>query len=631
MDAIKGRLNWAVFTVAGWFPVAVFGLYLKYTEVYRRYFDLMGSISGVSDNPAIVDHLFFFKEDILLNLVIIPLILIALLVALPRNKIVLISIQLLTLSLLVLLYANLLSWNSVGHSLTYTAAVNAITFALSAPPEFIGLYIDPVSRTKFFVLFIATIVFYSSAGLLLRSTILTRLSVLALTGTLLIALFVGSIGYLSNMRGFLLNENFIVTSVKAFFGSQPGSDINKERLTNQQLVNAFKDLTKTDSYDRDHIPYGSSNENDLIIIGLETGSASFMDLVNDLDSFPAIRRLSNNALIMSDHYTTFPTSAESWFSVLSGIYPPRSYYSTCVVSSDEKINKPFPGIVSAFAANNYITSLYLPYKETMPIDIALNENLGYEYIYYADTDLQTEGLSRDKQAFNKMLDDLKDKIQSKVPYVSVFLPQHGHAPWPDKPPESSIKEHGRQVAIQQDRWLLELIALLEKTKRLDHTTIVVLSDHGIRTKHEDPDFRVGFIDEYSFKVPLMIFSRSSFDKKEYINRMTSHIDIAPTLLELHGIKRDISYEQGLPVWSDGIDSRITFYLGDWYFGADAYITNGKSKMSSNVLNVSFSNTKLHFNNKDIDYKREDANNVQNVINKFYGIQQQWVEKFICQQ
>ena len=310
---MKEKFNWVVFTVAGWFPLAVFGLHLKYTQIYRRYFDLMESISELNDHPTLIDHLSFFKEDILLNLLIAPLIIIGLLLALPRNKIVLVSIQLITLSLLTLLYANLLSWNSVGHSLTYTAASYAITFAYDATPEFIGLYVDTVSRTKFLVLFVATIFLYSSASLFVKNVLLVKLSQFALSSCLLIALIVGSMGYFSKMRDFPLNENFIVTSVKAFFYNQSARNVDKTLLTKQQLESEFRELTKTENYDHNDNPYGSSKGNDLIFIGMETGSSQFMDLVNDLDSFPGIKKLSNNAMIMVNHYTTFPTSAESWF------------------------------------------------------------------------------------------------------------------------------------------------------------------------------------------------------------------------------------------------------------------------------------------------------------------------------
>ena len=183
----------------------------------------------------------------------------------------------------------------------------------------------------------------------------------------------------------------------------------------------------------------------------------------------------------------------------------------------------------------------------MLINIALHENLGFDYIYHADTDPEIDELSRDRQAFNKMFADIKNNIESNIPYVAVLLPQIGHAPWPEKPPEISVKEYGKKKAIQHDMWLSELISLLEKTQKLDHTTIVVSSDHGIRTKHEDPEFRTGFIDEYSYKVPLMIFSTASFKQREYITRKTSHIDVVPTLLGVHDIERDRTYEQGLPV------------------------------------------------------------------------------------
>ncbi len=58
----------------GWFPVAVFALYMKYFEIAARYSQLLFENSQI-DNPGVSDYLFLYKSDVLFNFFIIPLIL----------------------------------------------------------------------------------------------------------------------------------------------------------------------------------------------------------------------------------------------------------------------------------------------------------------------------------------------------------------------------------------------------------------------------------------------------------------------------------------------------------------------------------------------------------------------------
>ena len=57
----------------------------------------------------------------------------------------------------------------------------------------------------------------------------------------------------------------------------------------------------------------------------------------------------------------------------------------------------------------------------------------------------------DRHALGAMKRDISGWVASDQRYVSVLLPQIGHAPWPDRPESRSIIEHGKLVAKIQDR------------------------------------------------------------------------------------------------------------------------------------------------------------------------------------
>jgi hypothetical protein len=105
--------------------------------------------------------------------------------------------------------------------------------------------------------------------------------------------------------------------------------------------------------------------------------------------------------------------------------------------------------------------------------------------------------------------------------------------------------------------------------RLDKTIIVVTGDHGIRTATEDPSFEPhGLVPDYSFHVPLLIFAPKVLESQQTIQGVTSHVDIAPTVLDLLGIREVREFEQGLAAWESGRSRRRIFLRAGDYLGAE---------------------------------------------------------------
>jgi arylsulfatase A-like enzyme len=181
----------------------------------------------------------------------------------------------------------------------------------------------------------------------------------------------------------------------------------------------------------------------------------------------------------------------------------------------------------------------------------------------------------------------------------------------------------------QDEWIGQIVDLVQSAGRLDNTIILVTGDHGIRTAREDSRFNAGFLDEYSFRVPLLLFSKAAFKQPLYIDTLTSHIDVSPTVLDLMGFDRDRSIEQGLALWDAGLKQRTTFFLANWYFGADGFHRDGAFKMYSEVLDTSFVNDELKFNDANIVKKNAETISVQDMTRQLYTIQQQWLKQYIC--
>lgn len=621
------RLSLAALNCLGWFPVAVFALYMKYYEIAARYSQLL-FVNSQIDNPGLSDYLFFYKSDVLFNFLIIPLLLVVLgYYFYRRGTWVRTGAAVISLGVLVLLYANLHSWGTVGRFLTWTSAVDAAAFAWQSP-AYISMYIDRDSVVKFMLLVTSVIVLYSGAGYFARSAILARLAGLATAAVLLTALTIFAVGSVSRMKDAPINANFIYLAIVSLFESRRDFEGVHQDFHGDELRNSFARLANTNSLGGGDQYTGLAEGNDVIVFILETGSSRFIDLRDDLESFPVLGRLADNSLIGLNHFTSFPATSESLFSLFNSIYPPRNYYASCMMSSNIKLSQPLPGFLSELGDSGYVTSLYLPYNDVVPLDHALHQNQGFSKVYFAQSE-KNQGKGMDVQALDAMKADISDWLASGQRYVAVFLPQIGHAPWPGRPESVSVAEYGKLMAIKQDEWIGQLLDVVDRAGRLDNTIILVTGDHGIRTAREDPQFNTGFLDEYSFRVPLLLFSRSAFAQPLYIETLTSHVDISPTLLDLQGIERDRSIEQGLPLWDAGLEQRTTFFLGNWYFGADGFHQDGVFKMHSEVLGTSFANDELKFNASNIMKDNEENLSVRNMTRQIYAIQQEWLERHMC--
>jgi len=94
-----------------------------------------------------------------------------------------------------------------------------------------------------------------------------------------------------------------------------------------------------------------------------------------------------------------------------------------------------------------------------------------------------------------------------------------------------------------DDQIYRLIDKLKELKLYNDTVIIFTADHGEILGEHDFYFTHGIWQEETIKVPLIISSPDLFPKGKLITKQVSLIDIAPTILELTGLKRP-SYLEG---------------------------------------------------------------------------------------
>lgn len=111
--------------------------------------------------------------------------------------------------------------------------------------------------------------------------------------------------------------------------------------------------------------------------------------------------------------------------------------------------------------------------------------------------------------------------------------------------------------------------------------------------------------------------------------MTSHIDIAPTVLSLMGRETSKNLYQGESILNPILKERVTFFWGGHYFGTNAMHYQGKFYMENIVTGVKLLNDNFMFENDTIEIYDEFANygdgsiNFTGVMNKQKSIQYNW--------
>ena len=152
--------------------------------------------------------------------------------------------------------------------------------------------------------------------------------------------------------------------------------------------------------------------------------------------------------------------------------------------------------------------------------------------------------------------------------------------------EMSEEECVRRQAKETDYMMELLIQNLEEKELLDDTVIVVFTDHYLYTLEDQT-----ILDKYKNtsnnlinKTPFFIWTNKK--EKVTVKKVTSQLNILPTLLNLFGIEHNTNNYIAEDALDPNYDGIVFFSDYSWYDGnvyvEDGSVTNGK-KISNEKL------------------------------------------------
>jgi len=431
------------------------------------------------------------------------------------------------------------------------------------------------------------------------------------------------------------HENVLARCLKALWEKQAVGTSAFTSLSDDDLMRKYRELTGAPVPHADPRYVGTERGANVILFLLETTPARFLPSDDTLAQFPNLRRLNQHTWVAEQHYTTYPYTNRAVPSIFSSWYPTDGLNTL----SEQHPDVALPGFAPTLRQQGYSTAIYLP-ASLHGGDVDTFRSLGFDREVFPDPSglaafapktvdaaWKADRLGRDLAVLKMFEDDLERWLSSRTPFATTFVPQIGHLPWPDTESgtaPSDIERRGRAVVAIQDGWLGEVLDILSRHHQLENTIIVITGDHGIRTRHEDPNFAGGTIDDYSFHVPMRLYAPHAVAERTAIPWLTSHIDLTPTILDLLGVEHDRNREQGAPIWDPDIAKRTTFFFAGQAFGADGYYEEGKFFMWSRMSGAASKNSTMHFDSSSVlPEDSQESRNVVQRMERMLGFDQVW--------
>ncbi|MGH9703580.1 MAG: sulfatase-like hydrolase/transferase [Candidatus Acidiferrales bacterium] len=594
---------------------------------------------GAHSGLSLLEKLTFFRSEILFELLLVPLLLLLLFQNLHRFARALL-VALLTLGVSLVLYIQFRAVEETGRFVPFELLMLALSWGWHDPGANKAYLL-----TKEFYLFLGCLVcqgiflWWASRNCVSVNSSSERRWKTAARCYLGTASVLAALSWIPLLPASPYHRNILWRSVRSFWRDGPSENREFEGLPAPELERIYGELTHAPASARDPLFFAKEKGANLIVIVLETTPARFLPADDSLDEFPNLRRLQAHSIVAENQFTTYAYTNRALFSLFSSWYP-----SDSIKTFDEQFaGLHFPGMIQSLAGAGYATALFAPSSWEGQQDQEMFRSLGFQKIEIPDwqqvkpqipngssPNWKTYRIAQDLAALALMKQAVAGWLTNSRPFAAAFVPQVGHLPWPDAAPEnqnSGLVWRGRAILAMQDAWLGELLDLLEERRQLNHTLIIVTGDHGIRTRREDPAFSGGATDEYSFHVPFRLYAPNAVQKTLPISWLTSHIDVAPSVLDLLGIEAGRGREQGSPLWNPEIAGRTTFFFGRQTFGADAFFSKGRYFMWSEMSGVSSAGNEPHFHLEDIVPRDSpEDREIPRTISRMVELQKAWIAR-----
>lgn len=282
---------------------------------------------------------------------------------------------------------------------------------------------------------------------------------------------------------------------------------------------------------------------------------------------PVLLKLRQNSLEAVRHYANFPLSINAFYSSFCSAYALPDGRWVSLIMPDISVEC----ISEILKKQGYSTGLlhagYLEYArqdrflKNRKLDLVLNAPELKKKPY--QTGLGPWGAA-DERAMIKPMKEFIKKSGDNPFFLAMFAfnPHHPYFTGNDYKPlvKDTTQGNGqRERALLRyynslnfaDYALGEIINELEKTDKLDNTLVFIFGDHGEAFYEHPGNFNHPFhVYEENVHVPFMIYNKKIFPQHKELKRISTHIDIVPTVLDILALPKN-KFHEGTSMFKPG--------------------------------------------------------------------------------
>jgi arylsulfatase A-like enzyme len=302
----------------------------------------------------------------------------------------------------------------------------------------------------------------------------------------------------------------------------------------------------------------------IVVVMLETAPRRYYPLINN-PKLPVLHAMSQRAIVSDHHYAMSPYTWWNNASIVSGSYfvqKGKGIFDYGDFSSDS--------IASILGKHGYATTFVESAKHGWGRTTGFWKNFGFTNLVDTEDDpipfdrsSYSVMVEKERQSFLRVFRAITEAESRNTKAFVMVGTTIGHYPWPAKPgaEQRSNEEKLFGIAALFDELLGEFLQSLNDRGLGDQVLIVVTGDHGFRMRTEFES--VGLKAEHgdvAFNVPFLLYGPGLFEKQIRLPYVTSHVDIAPTLLALTGIQNDSWLHHGTNMLDQRLRDRATFMM-----------------------------------------------------------------------
>ena len=307
----------------------------------------------------------------------------------------------------------------------------------------------------------------------------------------------------------------------------------------------------------------------LVIILLESVRAGALTSYNpSLDTAPFLDSLAQGGLLAKSAYTTLPHTTKSLVPTLCGVPPDiRQALSETVPGA-----LPVKCLPEMLKPLGYSSAFFQPATGQFEQRSQLIANMGFDKFVGLEQ-LDKAGfqspnyLGVEERAMTEPIMEWVDAQRGPFFLGMITLTTHHDykVPTTFKKKDYGVSERWSDYLNAMrytDQWLQELFGEFEKRGLMDNTLFVILGDHGEGHGEHDRKGHDEILYQEGVNIPLILYDRSKITRGQVVEGLRQNIDVAPTVVELLGLKVASGQFFGQSLMAPALDRVL--HVSCWY-------------------------------------------------------------------